>query len=113
MGEVHVSAARSQPGPSGSGFRLERLALESFGSAVEVADGFWVLATRHHPGHAKNRYAINDRCLLFRVDDGRGPSLVVVNAVDPQIIPEVQRVATMTRLPVRTIVSPGGGRHVS
>ena len=41
------------------------------------------------------------------------PVLAVVNAVDPRgAIPEVRRLERETGLPVRYIVSPGGGHHL-
>ena len=95
-----------------SGIRLE---LETIGKAVEVAEGFWIIGTRHRPGLSKHMFEINNRCLVFRLQDqslGR-PVLVVVNAVDPLLaIPEVRRLEHETGLPVRYIISPGGGHHL-
>jgi len=98
-----MNAAPTQPGST----RL-RLDEEAFGKAVEVADGFWVLATRQVPACAKGVFAMNDRCLLFRLVDAGTPVLVAVNAVDPSALGEVKRVARETGLPVRYVVSPGG-----
>lgn len=93
------------------GVRLDR---ETVGKAVEIWDGVWLLATRHHPGLSKHMFEINNRCLVFRLQDPKhGPVLLVVNAVDPLTgIPEVRRLEQETGLTVRYIVSPGGGHHL-
>jgi hypothetical protein len=88
---------------------------ETIGQAREVADGFWIIATRHRPGLSKHMFEINNRCVVFRLhDSGAGATcLVVVNAVDPtDAIPQVRRLERETGLTVRTIVSPGGGHHL-
>ncbi|HXU83153.1 MAG TPA: hypothetical protein VN914_17280 [Polyangia bacterium] len=95
--------------------RVARMELETTGKAVEVAEGMWVLATRHRPGLSKYAFEINNRCLIFRLHDARlgCPVLAVVNAVDPvAAIPEVRRLEHETGLPVRYVVSPGGGHHL-
>jgi hypothetical protein len=92
-----------------------KLDLETPGQAREVADGFWLIATRHRPGLSKQVFECNNRCLVFRLFDHAAGStcLVVVNAVDPQdAIPEVQRLERETGLPVRYVISPGGGHHL-
>lgn len=92
-----------------------RLDLETTGKAVEMADGFWLLATQHQPGLSKHMFAINNRCFIFRLDDRQlgGPVLAVINAVDPLAgIPEVRRLEHETGLEVRYIISPGGGHHL-
>jgi hypothetical protein len=94
---------------------VARMELETIGKAVEVAEGMWVVATRHRPGLSKYMFAINNRCLIFRLHDARlgRPVLVVVNAVDPvTAIPEVRRLELETGLAVRYIVSVGGGHHL-
>jgi len=90
------------------------LAAESFGKAVQVADGFWIIATRHRPGLAKRMFEINNRCLVFRL---REPSaeqiLLVANAVDAaQAVDEVRRLEQETGLRVRYVLSVGGGHHL-
>ena len=87
---------------------------ETWNRAVEVADGFWIVATHHRPGFSKMNPDINNRCLIFRLrddDDGR-PVLVVANGVDPLAIPEVRRLERETGLDVRYIISVGGGHHL-
>jgi hypothetical protein len=92
-----------------------RMELETIGKAVEVSEGMWLLATRHRPGLSRHMFEINNRCLIFRLQDrtlGR-PVLAVINAVDPLVaIPEVRRLEHETGLPVRYIISPGGGHHL-
>jgi hypothetical protein len=88
------------------------LGREQVGKAVEVFEGFWLMATSHHPGGAQKMPEINNRCLIFRLDDRGTPVLLVVNAVEPSLIGEVQRLERATGLPVRYIVSPGGGHHL-
>src|SRR2546430_1400534 len=93
---------------------LLQMERETPGKAAEVATGFWILATKHRPGLSRHMFEINTRCLVFRLDDrtaGR-PVLAVFNAVDPSAIAEVQALEVRTGLPVRYIVSPGGGHHL-
>jgi hypothetical protein len=92
-----------------------KLELETFGQAREIFDGVWIIATRHRPGLSKRVFECNNRCLVLRLfDAAAGAScLVVVNAVDPQqAIPEVRRLERETGLPVRYVISPGGGHHL-
>lgn len=92
-----------------------RLELETTGKAVEVADGFWMLATHHRPGLSQHMAEINNRCLVFRLRDTKlgAPVLVVINAVDPLVgIPEVRRLEHETGLEVRYVISPGAGHHL-
>jgi hypothetical protein len=92
-----------------------KLELETIGQAREIFDGFWVVATRHRPGLSKRMFEVNNRCLVFRLRDGAGgpTCLVVVNAVDPRdAIAEVRRLSRETGLPVRYVISPGGGHHL-
>ena len=89
------------------------LAQETFGKAVPVAEGFWILATRHRPGLSKNMFEINNRCLIFRLNDQGKPVLLVANAVDPaQAFGEVHRIEKETGLAVRYLLSVGGGHHL-
>jgi hypothetical protein len=88
------------------------LAGETPGRAVRVAEGFWIVATRHHPGGSRNFPAINNRCLIFEVVENGTPHLLVINGVEPAAIAEVKRVETETGRRVRYILSPGGGHHV-
>lgn len=87
---------------------------ESFGKAAEVADGFWIIATKHRPGLSKRMFEINNRCLVFRLREPNGQSvLLVANAVDPaQALDEVRRLEKETGLPVRYVLSVGGGHHL-
>ena len=88
---------------------------ETPGKAVAVADGVWLIATRHRPGLSRHMVEINNRCFVFRLFDQKAGKqvLLVVNAVDPaQAIPEVRRIERETGLGVNAIVSPGGGHHL-
>ncbi len=85
---------------------------ERTGAAAEVAEGFWIIATEHHPGGSHQFPAINNRCLVFRVVEEGGPRLLVVNGVDAGAIAEVKRLEQQTGLVVRYVISPGGGHHV-
>jgi hypothetical protein len=92
-----------------------RVELETVGEAVQVSEGFWIIATRHHPGLSRQMAEINNRCLVFRLFDNQAGAacLVVVNAVDPAVgIPQVRRLERETGLPVRYLISPGGGHHL-
>jgi hypothetical protein len=95
----------------GQGIRIEN---ETWDRAVEVADGFWMIATRHRPGFSRLMPEINNRCLIFRLRDDRAgkPVLLVANGVDPRVIPEVRRIERETGLEVRYILSVGGGHHL-
>lgn len=91
------------------------IAEEAFGHARLMADGFWLLATRHRPGLSKQFFEINNRCLIFRLFDaaaGRNV-LLAVNAVDPaQSFAEVRRIEAETQLVLEYVISPGGGHHL-
>jgi hypothetical protein len=89
------------------------LAQETFGKLVEVSDGFWVLATRHRPGFSKMMPEVNNRCLVFRLQEHGKPLLFVANAsVDVSGIPEVKALEARTGLTVEYLLSPGGGHHL-
>jgi hypothetical protein len=74
--------------------------------AVEVADGFWIIATHHRPGFSKMNPDLNNRCMIFRLRDGATgqPVLVVANGVDPTAMPEARRLERETGLEVRYII---------
>jgi hypothetical protein len=88
------------------------LSRERTGVAAEVADGFWIIATQHHPGGSHQFPQINNRCLVFRIVEHGAPSLLVINGVDASAIGEVKRLEQQTGLAVRYVLSPGGGHHV-
>lgn len=88
------------------------LARERTGVAAEVADGFWIIATQHHPGGSHQFPEINNRCLVFRIVEDGAPSLLVINGVDASAIAVVRRLEQQTGLVVRYVLSPGGGHHV-
>jgi hypothetical protein len=88
------------------------LAQETPGRAVRVAEGFWILATQHHPGGSRSFPEINNRCLVFDLVEAGVRLLLVINAVDPSAIAEVKRIERETGLSVRYVLSPGGGHHV-
>jgi hypothetical protein len=85
---------------------------EKAGTAVQVADGFWIIATTHRPGGSHSFPEVNNRCLIFRVVENGAPLLLVINGVEPQAIAEVKRLERETGLAVRYVLSPGGGHHV-
>jgi hypothetical protein len=90
-----------------------RLKDEQLDRAVEVADGFWIIATRHRPGYTRFNPEVNNRVLVFRLMEAGVPVLVVVNAVEsPAALAEVQRLERETRAPVRYLLAPGGGHSV-
>lgn len=89
-----------------------QLSRERPGVAAEVADGFWIVATEHHPGGSHQFPEINNRCLVFRVVEDGEPRLLVINGVDAGAIAEVKRIEQRTGLVVRYVLSPGGGHHV-
>jgi hypothetical protein len=88
------------------------LSSENVGRAAEVADGFWIIATKHSPGGSTSFPAINNRCLVFRLLENGAPILLVINGVEPSAIAEVKRLERETGLSVRYVLSPGGGHHV-
>ena len=88
------------------------LSKERTGVAAEVADGFWIVATQHHPGGSHQFPEINNRCLVFRIVEDGAPRLLVINGVDAAAIAEVKRLEQRTGLVVRYVLSPGGGHHV-
>ena len=77
-----------------------------------MADGFWILATKHRPGGSRSFPEINNRCLVFRLVENGTPILLVINGVDARAIPEVERIEKHTGLAVRYVLSPGGGHHL-
>ena len=88
---------------------------EKWSEAAEVASDFWIIATQHRPGTSRFAPLINNRCLIFRLlDRSRNdePVLLVVNAVDPAVLPQVLAVEQATGLAVRYLVSPGGGHSL-
>jgi hypothetical protein len=88
------------------------LELETVGKAVQVAEGFWLIATCHKPGGSRSLPEINNRCLIFRLMENGTPLLLVINGVDASAITEVKRIESETGLMVRYVLSPGGGHHV-
>jgi len=90
-----------------------KLDAETWDRAVEVADGFWVIAAQHRPGYSKHMPVINNRVLVFRLTENGKPVLVVVNGLAESAIAEVQRISSETGLPVTYNISPGGGHHVT
>ncbi len=89
------------------------LSQESFGRAVQVAEGFWVIAAEHRPGYSKHMPVINNRVLVFRLLEAGRPVLVVVNGIAETAIDEVRRLEKETGLTVAYNISPGGGHHVT
>ncbi|HTM44582.1 MAG TPA: hypothetical protein VL137_06480 [Polyangiaceae bacterium] len=85
---------------------------ETKGKAAQVAEGFWIIATGHHPGGSLGFPEINNRCLVMRLQEAGTPVLVVFNGTEPSAIPEVKRIEQEQGVAVKYIVSPGGGHHV-
>jgi hypothetical protein len=89
---------------------------ETPGKAIQAADGIWIIATKHRPGFNRHMFEINNRTVVLRLRDqslGR-PVLLVANGSDPaQAVGEVRRIAVETGLPVKYVVSPGGGHHLT
>ena len=102
-------AQPSAPAAAPAAIQLDR---ESFDKAVQIADDVWIIATRHRPGFSKMNPEINNRALIFRLQEGGKPLLLVANGVDPKMIPEVRRIEREAGLEVRYILSPGGGHHL-
>lgn len=88
------------------------LSQEAVGKAAKVAEDFWIVATDHYPGGSKAFPAINNRCVVMRLQEAGQPVLVVFNGVDPSAIPVVQGLERELGLTVKYIVSPGGGHHL-
>jgi hypothetical protein len=88
------------------------LSQERAGALTQVAEGFWIIATSHHPGGSRQFPEINNRCLIFRVVERGAPLLLVINGVEPSAIAEVKHLEQQTGLAVRYVLSPGGGHHV-
>jgi hypothetical protein len=97
--------------PSAAPSRID-LEHETPGRAVRVAEGFWIIATRHHPGGSQSFPEINNRCLIFELLEGERRVLLVINGVESSAIAEVKRIERETGLRVRYVLSPGGGHHV-
>jgi hypothetical protein len=85
---------------------------EKVGVAAQVAEGFWIVATQHHPGGSHSFPEINNRCLIYRLVENGAPLLLVINGVEAGAIPEVTRLEQETGLSVRYVLSPGGGHHI-
>ena len=88
------------------------LSAEAPNKAAKVAEGFWLVASRHHPGGSSNFPEINNRAAVFQVNGESGPELVVFNAIDPACIDAVKGIEAETGTKVRAVVSPGGGHHL-
>jgi hypothetical protein len=85
---------------------------ETWNRAVEVAPDFWIVATRHRPAGSRHNPEINNRCLIFRLNDGGASVLLVANSTDAVAIPEVQRIAGETGAPVRYLIAAGAGHSL-
>jgi hypothetical protein len=102
---------RERRAPEGVATSID-LSQESAGTAVRVAPGFWIVATRHHPGGSHSFPEINNRCMIFELVENGAHILLVINGVEPGAISEVKRIERETGLRVRYVLSPGGGHHV-
>lgn len=90
---------------------LER---ETTGKVVELADGFWLLATRHRGGGFSMFPEMNNRCFILRLlDQTTGlPCLAAFNATDPeQSLAEIAGLCQQTGLPLRYVVSTSSAHH--
>ena len=93
-----------------------QLQSERLGKAVEVAPGFWVIASNHHPAGSKFNPEINNRCLVFRLrdaSDGNKWVLLIANAIDGSALPEVLRLEKETKTPLCYLISPGAGHSLN
>jgi pimeloyl-ACP methyl ester carboxylesterase len=114
--KVASTARTVSPPPSPDAAARLRLDDETPGRAIQAADGVWVIATNHRPGFNRHMFEINNRTIVFQLRDQRlgCPVLLVANGSDPaQAAGEVRRIALQTGLPVRYVVSPGGGHHLT
>jgi len=94
------------------------LSQERPGAAAEVADGFWIIATRHHSGGSHAFPEVNNRCLVFRVVAVGEPQLLAINGVDAaQVLargePEGGAKEERTARGVRGRAAIGGGRPLN
>lgn len=97
---------------AGHAFELE---VEEWNRAKQVAEGVWIIATKHRPGYSAHNPEINNRCFVFRLKDasaGNKDVLVVANTPDPVAMAEVRRLEKETGLQVAYIVGVGGGHCV-
>ncbi len=88
---------------------------ETWGKAVEASPGVWVIATRHLPAGSKYNPEINNRCLVFKLNDSSAdgkPVLLVVNAVDGAAMAEVRRIEQETKLKAKYLIAPGAGHSL-
>jgi hypothetical protein len=88
---------------------------ETWNKAVEVAPGFWVIATHHRPGGSKHNPQINNRCLVFRLKDssaGSAPVLLIANSTDEVALPEVKRIEKESGAPIRYLIAAGAGHSL-
>lgn len=106
-----ISIPNPEPQPV-SAMKTIDLSKETVGRAVEVATGFWMIATQHQPGGSRMFPQINNRCLVFRLVEAGEPLLLVINGVESSAIAEVKRIEQETNLGVRYVLSAGGGHHV-
>lgn len=89
---------------------------EAYGKAIEVAPDFWIIASHHHPAGSKHNPEINNRCLVFRLKDASDKNkqvLLVANAVDSSILPEVLRLEKESGTPLRYLIAPGAGHSLN
>lgn len=119
IGEAEPLHGRSMRDPRRRFIRTVSMSLhlerETFDKAVDVADGVWLLATRHRPGFSRMQPEMNNRVFVFRLTDQRAGEQVLFVAnpsVSDAHIPEVRRLERETGLTVRYLFSPGGGHHL-
>ena len=85
-----------------------RLDREAFGEAAEVADGLWILATRHHGGGFSRLPEWNNRAFVVRVPDG----LVVLNGTRPALsFDAIRGLESAVGSAVICVASSGGAHH--
>lgn len=85
---------------------------EDWDRATPIADGVWVIATRHNPGLAGG-LEINNRTFLFRLRQQSGEEcLLSFGCGNAKTIAAVQQVERDTGLSLQWVVGNGGSHHL-
>jgi len=95
-----------------SGFDISK---ESWNTAVRVAKGMWVIATHHHPGGSRFSPHVNNRCLVFLLNDaldGGREVLLVANATDGVALQPIRKLSEETGAPIRFLIAAGAGHSL-
>ena len=85
---------------------------EDWESAAEIADGAWVIATRHNPGLAGG-LELNNRTFVFKVKNrAGGDQLLSFGCGNAATIEAVQKLEGDTGLKLGWVVGNGGSHHL-